>query len=177
MSREQRPQKRRRRVTRPTNCNDEEKEYLDPLNHDSDEYEDLFSIEQDATHAPTAQLESSDHAYQANFGAVDSLLDNCIDVFPARALSSTDGALNLGSSAWTVLPDTEHDNITHHVDAVMNLLDVALRSAITTLPRKLPAGITLTETTSFKRLDQVCPALWRPGYISVSPGLLFCHPS
>lgn len=177
MSREQRPHKRRRRVTRPSNYNDEEKEYLDPLNHDIDEYEYLFSIEQDVTHAPTAQLESSEHAHEANFDAIDSLLDDCIDVLPARTLSSTDGALNESSYAWTLLPDTEHGSITHHVGAVMNLLDVALRSAITTLPPKLPAGITLIEITSFKRLDQLCPALWRPGYISVSPGLLFRHHS
>ncbi|KER00539.1 hypothetical protein AUEXF2481DRAFT_34760 [Aureobasidium subglaciale EXF-2481] len=55
------------------------------------------------------------------------------------------------------------DDAKHCVD----LIDAALRLAITSLPPKALSGMKITERSSFKHLDYVCPAMWSLGHIEV----------
>jgi len=54
------------------------------------------------------------------------------------------------------------------IDGVLCLIDAALRLSISNIPLKtLPDGIAIQEVVSFKRLEDVCPAIFKPGYLPV----------
>ncbi|KAI5199105.1 hypothetical protein E4T39_06399 [Aureobasidium subglaciale] len=50
---------------------------------------------------------------------------------------------------------------------LVDLIDAALRLAITSLPPKALSGVKVIERSSFKHLDNICPAMWSPGHIEV----------
>jgi hypothetical protein len=50
---------------------------------------------------------------------------------------------------------------------IVGMIDVALRLALTDLPPRALSGIKVIERSSFKHLDDLCPAMWSPGYIEV----------
>ncbi|KAG9588180.1 hypothetical protein KCU77_g10773, partial [Aureobasidium melanogenum] len=52
-------------------------------------------------------------------------------------------------------------NVEHSID----LIDAALRLALTNLPSKALLGLKITEKSSFKHLDDICPAMWSPGHL------------
>lgn len=52
-------------------------------------------------------------------------------------------------------------------DGILNLIDAALRLSITDIPTKTLSGIFISEVSSFKRLEDFCPAVWSPDYLSV----------
>lgn len=54
-----------------------------------------------------------------------------------------------------------------NVELVIDLIDAALRLALTNLSSKTLAGKKITEKSSFKHLDDVCPAIWSPGHLEV----------
>ncbi|KAH0357837.1 hypothetical protein KCU83_g40, partial [Aureobasidium melanogenum] len=47
----------------------------------------------------------------------------------------------------------------------IDLIDAALRLALTNLPSKALSGLKITEKSSFKHLDDICPAMWSPGHL------------
>jgi len=51
---------------------------------------------------------------------------------------------------------------------IVGAIDVALRLALIDLPPRALSGIKITERSSFKHLDDICPALWSPGHIEVA---------
>ncbi|KAG9537785.1 hypothetical protein KCU79_g20516, partial [Aureobasidium melanogenum] len=52
-----------------------------------------------------------------------------------------------------------------NVELVIDLIDAALRLALTNLSSKTLAGKKITEKSSFKHLDDICPAMWSPGHL------------
>jgi hypothetical protein len=50
---------------------------------------------------------------------------------------------------------------------IVGMIDVALRLALTDLPPRALSGIKVTERSSFKHLDDICPAMWSPDHIEV----------
>ena len=54
------------------------------------------------------------------------------------------------------------------VEVALSLIDAALRLSISSVPFKLLPGLGLVETASFRRLDKLFPASWRPEYLPVS---------
>ncbi|KAH0364086.1 hypothetical protein KCU65_g6984, partial [Aureobasidium melanogenum] len=50
-------------------------------------------------------------------------------------------------------------------ESVIGLIDAALRLALTDLPSKALAEKKITEKSSFKHLDNICPAMWSPGHL------------
>lgn len=56
----------------------------------------------------------------------------------------------------------------HRPENVIGLIDVALLLALTDLPPRALSGIKVTERSSFRHLDGMCPAMWSPGHIEVS---------
>jgi hypothetical protein len=56
----------------------------------------------------------------------------------------------------------------HSPEHILGLIDVALRLALTDLPPRALSGIKVTERSSFRHLDEMCPAMWSPGHIEVS---------
>jgi hypothetical protein len=67
-----------------------------------------------------------------------------------------------------VMMKTASSAETDSPENVLGLIDVALRLALTDLPPRALSGIKVTERSSFKHLDDVCPAMWSPGHIEVS---------
>lgn len=172
LSREHKRIKRRRRNLHLANHHDNEEECLDSIDGDID---DLFSAEQQqVTDGWTTELSSSHLDLEADPVA---LIADSTNATYTHTSSSTDGAINKDTNTRIPLSNFTDDGliIASDVNAIIRLIDVAIRLCITSLPRKLPAGIKLTETTSFKRLDDICPALWSPGYLSVSDRPLFCN--
>jgi hypothetical protein len=53
-------------------------------------------------------------------------------------------------------------------EQIIEMIDVALRLALTELPTRALSSIKVTEKSSFKHLDDICPAMWSPGHIEVS---------
>jgi hypothetical protein len=51
---------------------------------------------------------------------------------------------------------------------IVGMIDVALRLAMTNLPPRALSGMEVTERSSFKHLDDICPAMWSPDHIEVS---------
>ncbi|KAH0275620.1 hypothetical protein KCU91_g4455, partial [Aureobasidium melanogenum] len=51
------------------------------------------------------------------------------------------------------------------VDHFIDLIDAALRLALTDLSTKALTGKKITEKSSFKHLDDICPAMWSPGHL------------
>ncbi|KAI5269969.1 hypothetical protein E4T47_06585 [Aureobasidium subglaciale] len=65
--------------------------------------------------------------------------------------------------AQAIYMSSPTDDTKHCVD----LIDAALRLAITSLPPKALSGMKIIERSSFKHLDNICPAMWSPGHIEV----------
>jgi len=57
---------------------------------------------------------------------------------------------------------------TFNPEQIVGAIDVALRLALTNLPLRALSGVKVTEKSSFKHLNDICPALWSPGHIEVS---------
>lgn len=55
-----------------------------------------------------------------------------------------------------------------HVERSVALIDAALRLALSNLPPKALPGLKITETASFKHLEDMCPAMWSPGHLEVA---------
>jgi hypothetical protein len=55
----------------------------------------------------------------------------------------------------------------NHPEQIICMIDVALRLALTNLPPRALSGIKVTERSSFKHLDDICPAMWSPDHIEV----------
>lgn len=53
------------------------------------------------------------------------------------------------------------------VEHFIDLIDAALRLALTDLSTKALTGKKITEKSSFKHLDDICPAMWSPGHLEV----------
>lgn len=53
-------------------------------------------------------------------------------------------------------------------DHVLELIDAALGLAISDIPARMLPGMVVCETSSFKTLDDFCPAVWNPNYLAVS---------
>lgn len=53
-------------------------------------------------------------------------------------------------------------------EGAIGLIDAALRLALTNLTPKALMNIKITERSSFKHLDELCPAMWSPGHLEVS---------
>jgi hypothetical protein len=53
-------------------------------------------------------------------------------------------------------------------EQIVGMIDVALRQVLTDLPSRSFSGMKITEKSSFKHLDDICPAMWSPGHIEVS---------
>lgn len=68
------------------------------------------------------------------------------------------------TTAWDGNASSPHLN----VDGILNLIDAALRLSITKIPARALPGMFVSEVSSFKRLEDFCPAIWSPGYLSVS---------
>lgn len=58
----------------------------------------------------------------------------------------------------------ELDNAEQSID----LVDAALRLALSNLPPKAFSGLKITEKASFKHLEDICPAMWRPSHLEVA---------
>jgi len=54
------------------------------------------------------------------------------------------------------------------LERVVNLIDAALRLALTNLSSKTLTGVKVTEKSSFKHLDDICPAMWSPDHLEVA---------
>lgn len=67
--------------------------------------------------------------------------------------------VNMDPASSAKIRDPEH---------IMSIIDVAIRLALTDLPPRALSGIKVIERSSFKHLDDICPALWSPGHIEVS---------
>lgn len=50
-------------------------------------------------------------------------------------------------------------------ECLLQLVDAAVRLAITEAPRRLGNGMRVNDVGSFKRLESVAPSLWSPGYL------------
>ncbi|KAL1302635.1 hypothetical protein AAFC00_003005 [Neodothiora populina] len=61
-------------------------------------------------------------------------------------------------------PSQSPEPQTSDIDRVLCLVDVALRSAISKFVIK-GTKVIVKETSSFRRLEDICPAMWRPGYL------------
>jgi hypothetical protein len=59
-------------------------------------------------------------------------------------------------------------DVTNSTTHIIDLVDVALRLALTDLPPRALSGVKVAEKSSFKHLDNICPAMWSPGHIEVS---------
>lgn len=73
----------------------------------------------------------------------------------------------------TLLEDTASTNSASSAsiddsEQLIGMIDVALRLALTNLPPKALSGMKITERSSFRHLDDICPAIWSPGHIEVS---------
>lgn len=55
-----------------------------------------------------------------------------------------------------------------HVERSVDLIDAALRLALSKLPPKALSGLKVTEKASFKHLEDICPAMWSPGHLEVA---------
>lgn len=55
-------------------------------------------------------------------------------------------------------------NVEHSID----LIDAALRLALTNSSSKTLSGVKITEKSSFKHLDSICPAMWGLGHLEVA---------
>lgn len=53
------------------------------------------------------------------------------------------------------------------LEHVVGLIDAALRLALTDLSPKALTGRKVTEKSSFKHLDSICPAMWSPDHLEV----------
>ncbi|KAI4720980.1 hypothetical protein E4T48_02739 [Aureobasidium sp. EXF-10727] len=53
----------------------------------------------------------------------------------------------------------------NNLEDTIGLIDAALRLALTNLTPKALMNIKITERSSFKHLDEVCPAMWSPGHL------------
>ncbi|KAG9684287.1 hypothetical protein KCU95_g13107, partial [Aureobasidium melanogenum] len=51
------------------------------------------------------------------------------------------------------------------LERVVNLIDAALRLALTNLSSKTLTGVKIIEKSSFKHLDDICPAMWSPDHL------------
>lgn len=54
------------------------------------------------------------------------------------------------------------------LERVVNLIDAALRLALTNLSSKTLTGLKIIEKSSFKHLDDICPAMWSPDHLEVA---------
>lgn len=55
----------------------------------------------------------------------------------------------------------------HDPEHIVGIIDVALRLALADLAPRALSGIKVTERSSFKHLNNICPAMWGPGHIEV----------
>ena len=53
------------------------------------------------------------------------------------------------------------------LETLVAMIDTSLRLAISDLPSKALSKFKITEKSSFRHLQQVCPAMWSPGYLEV----------
>ncbi|KAK6007682.1 hypothetical protein QM012_004496 [Aureobasidium pullulans] len=51
------------------------------------------------------------------------------------------------------------------LEQCIDLIDAALRLALSDLPSKALSGLKITKRSSFKHLDDICPAMWNPGHL------------
>lgn len=94
--------------------------------------------------------------------SLDDLLDDCsVPSFCQQpAPSSTDWA------SKTYSPQDSFKQV--YVENILALLDAGLRLSISRVPINMMSGVSIIELSSFKRLEDFCPAVWNPNYLSVS---------
>lgn len=94
------------------------------------------------------------------------------DIISPSQSSTSDPDLMLFESSTLlekhVDTDVASSAVIHDPDQFVGIIDVALRLALTNLPPKALSGIKIIERSSFKHLDDICPALWSPGHLEVS---------
>lgn len=66
-------------------------------------------------------------------------------------------------SAWDF---SEQDAIDFQASEALHLFDVAFRTAIAEQPRRFGHGIKIKNTDKLKRLADIAPSMWSPGYLT-----------
>jgi hypothetical protein len=93
------------------------------------------------------------------------------DIKPPFQPSSTDADTMLFESS-TLLEDQANLDPTSSTkingqEHIIGMIDVALRLALTEVRPRAFSGMKITEKSSFKHLDDICPAMWSPGHMEV----------
>jgi hypothetical protein len=94
-----------------------------------------------------------------------------LDIRSSTQFSTSDADIMLFESS-TLLEDQANTSSTSSAETnspaqIVGIIDVALRLALTELSTRALSGIKVTEKSSFKHLDDICPAMWSPGHIEV----------
>jgi len=90
----------------------------------------------------------------------------CLEISRFDDLAPFSRAASISSTGWmsglnSVGPEQD-------IDAVLCLIDAALRLSISNTPLKnLPDDIAIQEVVSFRRLEDICPVIFKPGYLPV----------
>lgn len=82
-----------------------------------------------------------------------------------HTITSSTGLVERTSLAASIKQSTSSASL---VIDIVDFLGAALRLAIAGVPRKLLPGITVREIASFKHLSAIFPAIWSPGFLTVS---------
>jgi hypothetical protein len=93
------------------------------------------------------------------------------DIKPPFQPSSTDADTMLFESS-TLLEDQANLDPTSSTkingqEHIIGMIDVVLRLALTEVRPRAFSGMKITEKSSFKHLDDICPAMWSPGHMKV----------
>ncbi|KAI4849507.1 hypothetical protein E4T44_03231 [Aureobasidium sp. EXF-8845] len=91
------------------------------------------------------------------------------DIKPPFQSSSTDADTMLLESSTLLEDQTNLDPTSstkiNDPERIIGMVDVALRLALTEVPPRAFSGMKITEKSSFKHLDDICPAMWSPNHI------------
>lgn len=114
---------------------------------------------------PLESLDQSAHVCDANCpqrSSSDDMLDN-------HSMPSICQHIALSSTEWAS-GSRLHQASFHqiHVENILALLDAGFRLSICRVPKNMMSGVIVVESSSFKRLEEFCPAVWSPQHLSVS---------
>lgn len=109
-------------------------------------------------------LDQSAHVCDANCptkSSSDDMLDN-------HSMPSFCQHTALSSTEWASGSRLQQDSFHQiHVENFLALLDAGFRLSISRVPKNMMSGVIVVERSSFKRLEEFCPAVWSPEYLSV----------
>lgn len=90
----------------------------------------------------------------------------------ASSLTSGDGAMAFNTDAG--IPNLNHPPGRPVINepTLLALVDAAIRHSVTPAPRRIPAGISVTEVADFKRLADLASAIFSPKHLPVTSHLL-----